>query len=411
MRDWRVAAMARHRASSFRESIYRRGGASLEREGVATRDRSDGLDLVRSIAIMMVLVSHCGESFCYWYGVPAPAFLVSIWGFYGVELFFVLSGFLIGRLLIDIIASRPGPRSWAVFLIRRWMRTLPLYFLCLAILALVWPPTFWRAGYGQLPHVLPWYITLTQNLAWPMVSDWFGATWSLTIEEWFYLTFSAVLLAGAAATGPRFIWVALALFLGGPLLLRWNLPPDTDWGEVTRKVVIYRLDAIAFGTVIAQLAASGSRLTRRPVVLLCIGAAIVAAAFLRGQPRGVLIFDVVSIGFALTLPAAARAGKIWLWVAVPVRLISRQSYCLYLIHLPLLEMISYYRAPYGLYAGVCVMMTPASLWLLSYLSYRWIERPVLAWRPKQHSGVWAERRRRPNDYEGFPELPDTLEKQ
>jgi peptidoglycan/LPS O-acetylase OafA/YrhL len=349
-------------------------------DNAATRDRSAGLDLVRSFAIMMVLVTHCGESFCYWRGIPAPA-IVSVWGFYGVELFFVLSGFLIGRLLIGIIATRPNIRAWAVFLIRRWMRTLPLYFLCLAILAVVWPPSFWQAGYGQLAHVLPWYITLTQNLAWPMVSDWFGATWSLTIEEWFYLTFSALLLAGAAVTGPRWIWVSLLLFLGVPLLLRWNLPPDTDWHEVTRKVVVYRLDAIAFGTVIAQLDASRSRLLRRPLLLLSIGIAIIATTLL----RGVIIFDIVSIGFALALPAAARARNVWRWVAPPVRLISRQSYCLYLIHLPLLEMISYYRGPYGINALVCVVITLTSLSLLSYLSYRWIERPILAWRPEQHA--------------------------
>jgi peptidoglycan/LPS O-acetylase OafA/YrhL len=148
--------------------------------------RSAGLDLVRAIAILLVLLGHCGAFFAWWYGIAFP-WQLAVGGFYGVELFFVLSGLLIGRLLIDILDRGPTPRAWLVFMTRRWMRTLPLYFLWLFVLAAFWPPhgpegsTLWR--------VLPWFVTMTQNLAWGRVDSWFGVSWSLAVEEWFYLLF------------------------------------------------------------------------------------------------------------------------------------------------------------------------------------------------------------------------------
>jgi len=121
--------------------------------------RNAGLDVVRAVAIFLVLVGHCGAFFAAWYGV---AFLwqLAVGGFYGVELFFVLSGLLIGRILIGILDAGPTWRAWRVFMTRRWMRTLPVYFLWLAVLALVWPPPD-----RGLWTVLPWYLTMTQNLA------------------------------------------------------------------------------------------------------------------------------------------------------------------------------------------------------------------------------------------------------
>jgi peptidoglycan/LPS O-acetylase OafA/YrhL len=354
-------------------------------------ERSPGLDLVRSIAILMVLVSHCGEIFGTWFGYHLPM-AISKAGSFGVELFFVLSGFLIGRLLMDIIAQKPDFRGWLVFMTRRWMRTLPLYFLCVALMAVVWPPYFWEPGHAKLWHALPWFVTLTQNLAWPMAGQWFPVSWSLTVEEWFYLLFSALLMAGVAWTGRWWFWVTALLFLTIPPILRANLPDGTDWVETAEKVVVYRLDSIAFGTLIAWLEAARSPLLRRPNLLLACGAAIVAFVWADGlaamlvshdQLHEAVKFDAVSLGYALMLPAAAGWRSIGWFLAGPARAISRQSYCIYLIHLTLLELASYYRGLYNIPAIVCVILTLGATWVLSWLSYRWIERPILAHRPSQ----------------------------
>src|SRR5215831_10937267 len=146
--------------------------------------RRFGLDLARAAAILLVVVSH-GAGFWAAFG-PRLGFDVNmasrLLGVDGVELFFGLSGFLIGRLLLDIQRKNPSFDAVKVFLVRRWLRTLPLYFLVLAALLLV-------PRLQPIPLERGWsYVLLVQNLVTPMpASNWFGASWSLTIEEWSYL--------------------------------------------------------------------------------------------------------------------------------------------------------------------------------------------------------------------------------
>ena len=82
--------------------------------------RNLGLDVVRSIAILLVMGCHYGNTFLFWLGVQDPQRYGAAPGFYGVELFFVLSGFLIGRILLNIATTRPTGEQLLVFLTRRW---------------------------------------------------------------------------------------------------------------------------------------------------------------------------------------------------------------------------------------------------------------------------------------------------
>jgi peptidoglycan/LPS O-acetylase OafA/YrhL len=349
--------------------------------------------VVRALAILFVLVSHYGTYFTAWCGVGFP-FQLAAAGFFGVELFFVLSGFLIGRLLIDILDNGASPRAWLVFMVRRWMRTLPLYYVCVATLALTWSPQFWQPHHRQLWQDLPWFLTLTQNLAWPVVDNWFGVSWSLTIEEWFYLVFSGLLFAAAMLAGRRVaFWGTVLLFILVPAMLRWRLPDSVNWDEVTSKVVIYRLDAIAFGVVVAWMQVRRVAAARYPRLLLAAGLLIILL-FWGGaldrllQPpahlRKTFMFDVASFGFALWLPAAAAVH--WhphRWLAATAQAFSRQSYAMYLTHLTLIEMVNFYRASLHLSAPFAIIATTAGVYCLSYLSFRFLERPILALRPSQ----------------------------
>src|SRR5260370_1507541 len=95
-------------------------------QGHPTRDevsRNFGLDVVRAVAISGVLVAHFTDVTAIPMGARAPV-LIALLG-NGVELFFALSGFLIGGLLMDI--AKPSLRAWTLFMIRRWMRPLPTY--------------------------------------------------------------------------------------------------------------------------------------------------------------------------------------------------------------------------------------------------------------------------------------------
>ena len=361
---------------------------------------SVGLDILRSLAITGVLVSHSGIMLALWLGGAAPL-PVAISGFFGVELFFVLSGFLIGRLLLQVIERRPTWRDWRVFVARRWLRTLPLYYAWLAVLAVVWPPLFWVPGHAALWRTLPWFATLTQNIAWAP-GGWFGVSWSLAVEEWFYLAFSVLLLGGAALFGRRpALVVSLLVFLVVPPLLRWQLPLSVDWGEFTSKVVPLRLDAIGFGIVVAWLAQSGSALLARPALLLAAGVAVIAGLWV-GPVHGWLaaagervsrtfFFDITSFGFALLLPAADRLRRAPAWIARPAAKIAAQSYGIYIVHLSVLEIAGYYRERLGLSPSLCLACCLALIWLLSWASYRWLESPILRRRPRQDAASGAAR--------------------
>lgn len=135
-------------------------------------NRLVGLDIVRGGAIMAVLFAHAR----YLVEAPEEFLFLTITGKFGVELFFVLSGFLIGAILIRACERELSARSLLRFWTRRWLRTLPAYF---AVLLFVW------AVFGK---VSPYYFFFLQDL---VLGSWsiLPISWTLVIEEWFYLLF------------------------------------------------------------------------------------------------------------------------------------------------------------------------------------------------------------------------------
>ncbi len=150
-----------------------------------SENRIFGLDLLRFIAIFMVLLGHSL--------ILAPEYIkpyVYRFIFDGVAIFFVLSGFLIGGILIKILnKEKPSFKGLLDFWKRRWMRTIPAYFLVLIFL-IIYTLIF-------LPNNLPddWYrfFFFTQNFLGHYRPGFFAEAWSLSIEEWFYLTVPLIL--------------------------------------------------------------------------------------------------------------------------------------------------------------------------------------------------------------------------
>src|SRR5262245_19657934 len=128
--------------------------------------RNFGLDVVRSAAILPVLAVHYLA-----FTVPQAPALVWPYGILGVTIFFVLSGFLIGRIMLRQFDRSAGWPELLTFYQRRWLRTLPLYYLALVVGLFVSP-----GGIGFAPAA-GWrtllYIPFLQNFAWP-IPDWFS---------------------------------------------------------------------------------------------------------------------------------------------------------------------------------------------------------------------------------------------
>lgn len=186
------------------------------------------LDGVRGIAVLSVVVFHsvllCGFQHLWW----SP--LVSR-GWVGVEIFFVLSGFLITQILV---ASKAQPRYWVNFLARRALRIFPAYYLSLALIWLFVPYASEDFANSTVRGELGLYLLYLQNwkIAFNYWPDWayIGHFWSLAVEEQFYLAWPLVVLLTKRAALARvcvyliagsLIFVMLLKTLGNPGLLSY----------------------------------------------------------------------------------------------------------------------------------------------------------------------------------------------
>lgn len=217
-------------------------------------NRIYGLDILRALAIWFVLYAHALT-----YIQHIVPIKYARWGMYdGVSIFFTLSGFLIGGILIKLLEKNPKP-NFAVlwnFWKRRWLRTLPNYFLVLTILVVYF------SLFREFEDIQVWkYYLFIQNL-WQPQPWFFGESWSLSIEEWFYLitpiglfilmrlfklkTLQSVLIVALGliiySTTQRISQYALIESLDGGLPL---------YNKLIRAQITTRLDSIMFGVLAA----------------------------------------------------------------------------------------------------------------------------------------------------------------
>lgn len=359
--------------------------------------RAFGLDAVRALAVTSVLVAH--GSLFFIVAFPAARYLLVIFGVCGVEIFFALSGFLVGRQLLRV--AEGGIGAWAL-LLRRWYRTLPNYYLFLAVNAAI---ALWIT-HAALPDAK--YLVFAQSLAWPALPPFFPESWSLAIEEWFYLLAAgAFALAAWRRVAPGTVGIALlAVVVAGPLVrylaqAGGALPID----EGVRKISLLRLDALAFGlgaAWIERYRAEAFRklagpLPRIAAVLLVLASVALIASLSRdleilkpasGEGLRVLaslLFSALPLATALWLPWLAS----WITsdspLAAPVSRVADWSYAIYLTHFPaLLTMLALWPVA-G--AGTGSLVLRGAVWLtvsvaLAAAVYRWYEHPLTMKRPR-----------------------------
>lgn len=349
---------------------------------IAAAHRNPWLDLCRSLAILLVLFSH-GRVFLR--EVLPWAEVLRFGGFMGVELFFVLSGYLIGGILIRA-AGQPHSAWLREFYARRWLRTLPNYYLFLVLnLMLVWlavrpgnPLDGWR------------YALFVQNLLTPP-PVFFQEAWSLAVEEVFYLLFPAtfLLVARGFRLPPRNAIIYTALFvIIVSLTARFALAATvTSWEDQIRKVVFLRLDTLMFGVMLAWLYARNSPILRPVIVVgalvLFVACSVYFAAH-SDQQLNVSLFaksvfmSLASIGCAGLVVAGLR-WRLPGWLATGSGFVARVSYAAYLTNLPVAMTLAKYPtcAGSGLSGALITWGLFISLTLGSaYLIHRGVEQPI-----------------------------------
>lgn len=356
--------------------------------------RNSWLDICRSLAIIMVLLSH-GRHFLTPAWDNAAAFRIG--GFLGVELFFVLSGFLIGRIAERCFMQTPKGQTWvSKFLMRRWLRTLPNYYLFLIINAFLIASAI---APGNLADLIPFAI-FAQNLAWPSPPT-FGEAWSLAVEEVFYLVFPLGLYFIDKLDADRrkvFLAVSIGLLLM-PLMARWgavSLSAPT-WDGGIRKVVAFRLDALITGVLAGWLVQELQLQERVRSAFFSVAAALVMLAviilFFRLEQTlndsdfsRIWLFPLVSLGCAMTILSGIGTRRPPACLDRTANYCARQSYALYLAHMPVLHVILHFSGSTpvndGFGAFIRWMTFIVGSLLVAAVVERMVERPILEWRDR-----------------------------
>jgi len=354
-----------------------------------------GLDLMRAVAIALVVFSHIG-----WIIPNAKGFipdLMSIAGFIGVEIFFVLSGFLIGRLIYKLyISENFNFKSVFYFWVRRWFRTLPNYYLALIINGII-------ALYLiiQLPENLWQYVFFIQNFAAEMPL-FFIESWSLSIEEFAYilgplLLYFTLFIKTKTSKSKLFLGMTLfviLLFTFTKLIysLNDNVKSMIHWNSSLKAVVIYRIDAIYYGVLAAYISIVKPVFWMRIQHIAFILGAILFLGMNAIIPLKYIFIEthtlfwnlwylpINSIAIMLALPVLSQMKTASKIILKPITYLSIISYAMYILHYSIiLQLLKHYLPSEGLpgfdviiYIIVYVSLTI----LLSYVLYRFFEKPM-----------------------------------
>lgn len=356
--------------------------------------RSFGLDVLRTISIWMVMLSHVA----YWFNPSSSSiyYLAIKPLLLGVEPFFVLGGFLAALSFQHVLVKKHGkvePVDAAIYIKRRWLRTFPNYFLFLLIYFLAFSLTKPAFEFDTK------YLFFAQNFYW-LAPSFFSVSWSLATQEWFYIALPVLMVLASRSLPERFhinpmLAGSLALvaisFVARYQYLHTN--PVTDLEGELRRIALLRLDSVGIGVFMGYCYFRWTRwLELHAVKLLLLGlVAVIALSFLRRMEMvsqfywvQMLFYPIFSIMIALwmpwlyKLPQFSARALVWIFENT-----SKWSYSIYLSHVFFLDGIYLVGNKLGLSFGANFLtLAIAVAWVLAtYVAsatiYRFYEKPWL----------------------------------
>ena len=318
--------------------------------------RIAALDGIRGFAILLIIFWHYYDIDGEFARGSIPAYVLSLtrltWT--GIDLFFVLSGFLIGGILLD---ARESPNYYKTFYIRRAYRILPLYAVIVALYWLTTPvlPAIGQPTGDPIPAYV--YLTLTQNiwvaLGGRFASFWLLVTWTIATEEQFYLVAPALI----RKISPPRLPLLIAIAVGFALIVRFALyaasPPFAP--RATLVLMPARADAFMLGLGAALLFRDprGARWLaqrRRWLYLIGLILGIVLLVFTK-KSWGLDTFPMSTLGFTFTsffyvvlllLAVSHPEGPIGKFFNLrPLIALGAIAYGLYLFHEPVKDLLHF----------------------------------------------------------------------
>ncbi len=362
-----------------------------------------GLDLLRAAAIIFVVISHQAGIWPkdnWYFGVFGK-----IMGYDGVSIFFVLSGFLIGGILIKILEKETlSTKTIIDFWKRRWYRTVPNYIFILLIMCLL---HYFFTNDFQFIKISNFFI-FSQNIVNPHPGFFFPEAWSLTIEEWFYLITPVLIFIFIKIFKQKInksILFTAFLILFSVTFFRYYrystlvIQNYDDWDLFFRKQVATRLDSLMFGILAAYIQFYHSVLWHKyKNIFLYLGLILFFAinfiqpkiTSVNGFYNTVLSFSITSIATSLLLPFLSnmKGGKSIFHKTITY--VSLISYSLYLLNLSIVNIWIINNIPWQklsnnqIFNLICKNL---SYWIilvsLSILLYKYFEIPMTKLRDRK----------------------------
>ena len=354
-----------------------------------------GLDVIRTIAILLVLISH-STLLLFPENNHISITAIRFFGTIGVDLFFVLSGYLIGGLLLRQIRNgKTAFKNFMYFWIRRWFRTLPNYILILAFNVLL---------YYVLYHVviddIGYFIVFLQNFAVPH-PNFFTEAWSLSVEEYAYIIgplILYILLLFRKNNSKEKLYIVMVFIIILAITyfrIRYHnnhgLESFETWSHSIRKVVIYRIDSIYYGFIGAYVAVNYTSVWqnyKKRFFNIGMLIFIVTHTFIfayDAQPNDFPLFynifylPLISISLLLLFPVFSN-WKTGNFLKKQITSTSILSYGIYLINYSLILLTIQYFIDVESVPVFMKLILLLVYWVVtfyvSYLLYRYFEKPM-----------------------------------
>jgi peptidoglycan/LPS O-acetylase OafA/YrhL/lysophospholipase L1-like esterase len=345
--------------------------------------RVASLDFLRGLAAFSVAIPH------YFSLNVAESPLANAIAVTGVEVFFVLSGFVLAPQILTMVVGGPI-RYLRTFIIRRWMRTIPPYLIALIFVAIVT---------GELlTSDFVRYLFYIQNLfSQANINDFFAIAWSLSVEEWFYITFAPLLFLLAKLFDRKdgtFAVVFGICFILSITVAR-HFGDHGNWDAAVRRVTIFRIDSIAWGFLLyiatKRVASFDMNISKGWTLLAAATGLFLACGFLgiatayhtSTSAFSRQAFPFVAAAFGISAVFLFRQSEFLFVRNVPRTIgffLGHISYSVYLFHLLLAMVIKPKLA--GLDTTLQLAIFVGLLVCLTSIIWFYIEKPILAARPK-----------------------------